>query len=52
MSLFTEIAIPDYRLLLADQGKQTSVFCLQQIKRNLPFPFSVRRKPMEIVAFP
>jgi hypothetical protein len=48
MGMFAEKAIVDYRLLFADQGKQTSVFCfcLQQTnqsflfaenKRNLPF---------------
>jgi hypothetical protein len=44
------MAIVDYRLLFADQEKQTSVFrfCLQQTNRSLPVPFTVSRKQMEV----
>jgi hypothetical protein len=43
MDTFAETAIFDYRLSIADQGKQTSFFHfrLKQTKGNLPFPFSV-----------
>jgi hypothetical protein len=41
MGTFAETAIVDYRLLFADQGKQTSIFRLrlQQTNRSLPFLF-------------
>jgi hypothetical protein len=43
MGTFAETAIFDYRLSIADLGKQTSFFRfrLKQTKGNLPFPFSV-----------
>jgi hypothetical protein len=43
MGTFAEIAIVDYRLSFADQGKQTSIFRfrLQQTNRSLPFSFAV-----------
>jgi hypothetical protein len=45
---FAETAIIDYRLLFADQGKQTSTFRLQQPNGSLPFPFSICSKQTEI----
>jgi hypothetical protein len=41
MDMFAEIAMVDYCLSFADQGKQTSVihFHLQQTNGSLPFPF-------------
>jgi hypothetical protein len=43
MGTSAETAIVDYHLLIANQGKQTSVFRfhLQQTNGSLPFPFSV-----------
>jgi hypothetical protein len=43
MGTFADTANVDYRLLLADQGKQTFVFrfLLQTTNGSLPFPFSV-----------
>jgi hypothetical protein len=37
MGKFAETAIVDDRLSIADQGKLTSVFRLQQTKESLPF---------------
>jgi hypothetical protein len=50
MGKFAERAIVDYRLLFADQGKQTSVFCfrLQQTNGSLPFQSFVCIKPSEV----
>jgi hypothetical protein len=43
MGTFVEIAIVDYRLSFADQGKQTSnfLFHMQQTNKSLPFQFCV-----------
>jgi hypothetical protein len=38
MSTFAETATVDYRLSFADQGKQTSVFRIQQTKENCCLP--------------
>jgi hypothetical protein len=45
--------IVNYRSLLADQGKQTSVFCfhLQQTNGSLPIPFSICCKQTEVAIF-
>jgi hypothetical protein len=53
MGTFAETAIVDYRLLFADQGKQTFVFRfhLQQTKGSLPFPFSICSKQREVCHF-
>jgi hypothetical protein len=51
MGTFAETAIVKYRLSLADQGKQTSVFRFhfQQTNESLPFPFSICRQQTEVV---
>jgi hypothetical protein len=53
MGTFAETAIIDYRLLLAEQRKQTSVFLfrLQHTNGSLQFPFSVCSKQTEVVVF-
>jgi hypothetical protein len=53
MGTFAETAIVKYRLLFADQEKQTSVFrfSLQQTNRSLPFLFSVCRKQTKVAVF-
>jgi hypothetical protein len=53
MVTFAETAIFNYRLPFADQGKQTSVFCLylQQTNGSLPFTFSICRKQKEDTIF-
>jgi hypothetical protein len=38
MGTFDETAIVDYRLLFADQGKQTSIFRLQETNGSCCFP--------------
>jgi hypothetical protein len=44
MGKFTETAIVDYRLSIADQGKLTSVFRLQQTKEVCRFPFAANKR--------
>jgi hypothetical protein len=46
MGTFAETAIVDYRLLFANQVKQTSVFHfrLQQTNGSLLFPFSANKR--------
>jgi hypothetical protein len=53
MGMFAETAVVEYRLLLADQEKQTSVFSfrLQQSNGTLPFSFSFCSKQMKVVVF-
>jgi hypothetical protein len=41
MGTFAETANVDYRLLFADQGKQTSAFPLQKTNKSLPLIFLV-----------
>ncbi len=50
MGKFAETAIVDYRLPIADPGKLTLVFHLQQTKESLPF--SVCSKQPELGRFP
>jgi hypothetical protein len=47
-------ATVDYGLSFANQRKQTFIlrFCLQGIKRNLPFPFSISSKTIGFCHFP
>jgi hypothetical protein len=53
MGTFAEIAIIDYHLSFADQGKHTPVFCfcLLQTNGNLPISFSICSKHMEVAVF-
>ncbi len=50
MGTFAETANVDYRLLLANQGKQTSFFRFRSQKTNgsLPFPFSCKQTEVAI----
>jgi hypothetical protein len=58
MDMFAEIAMVDYCLSFADQGKQTSVirFHLQQTNGSLPFPFpfteNKQKLPFSICGIP
>jgi hypothetical protein len=52
--MFGETSIVVYRISVADQGKQTLVFCfcLQQTNGSWPlFPFYVCRKQTEVAVF-
>jgi hypothetical protein len=51
MGMFDETAIIDYRLSLAGQGKQTSVFRLQQTNGSLLFLLSICRKQTEVFIY-
>jgi hypothetical protein len=51
MDTFAETAIIDYRLLFADQGKQTSVFRLKKKQKKLKFAVSVCSKQREVATF-
>jgi hypothetical protein len=51
MGMFAKTANVDYRLLFADQEKQTFVFCLKKTNGNLLFLFSVCSKQTEVVVF-
>jgi hypothetical protein len=51
MGTFAETANVDYRLQFSDQGKQTSVFNLQQTNGSLRFSFSFSNKQTEIAIF-
>jgi hypothetical protein len=52
MGTSAETAIVDYRLSLADQGEQFSVFCscLQQTNGSLPFcsPFAANKRKVNV----
>jgi hypothetical protein len=48
---FTEKENVDYRLPLADQENQTSVFRLPKTNGSLPFLFSVFSRQMELAIF-
>jgi hypothetical protein len=54
MGTLAETEIVNYRLLLAHQGKQTSVFPfhLQQTNGGLPIPFSISSKQTEVSSSP
>jgi hypothetical protein len=51
MGMFAKTANVDFRLLFANQRKQTSVFCLQKTKESLSFLFSICSKQMEVAIF-
>jgi hypothetical protein len=50
MGMFAETAVVEYRLLLADQEKQTSVFSFRS-NGTLPFSFSFCSKQTKVVVF-
>jgi hypothetical protein len=53
MGTLVAIAIADYLLTFADQGKPASAFRfrLHQLNGSLPFPFSVCSKQTEVAVF-
>jgi hypothetical protein len=53
MGAFAGTANVVYRLSIANQGKQMSVFRfrLQQTKGSMPFPFSIHIKQREAAVF-